>query len=288
MAKKKTIIITLAFLAIIALLGAAIYGMLFLSKTTQAFLLPEKGLVEVNSGSGFVTVTTQTNVGKNDIIRTSADSSAVLIIYESILITLEPNTQLSVSDLTKENIQITQNSGSTWNKFTRLNGVTGYTLQTPTSVAVVRGTEFGLNNERLIVAEGTVDLEANGQTLKITSDEKADIGKTGPVKGKLTDKDMDYMISRLEIQTKQLQALRARELEKHAGVVKLIKVQHPTEERSYAVAEMLEAADNDEVDLAQAKANIPLKAVWVNNVFYLTEKIQAQRAHVKELKAKRR
>ena len=287
MIKKKTIIIALVFLIIIAIVGVAIYGLLFFSNTTPAFLLPEKGIVEVNSGSGFVAYTTQTEVDENDIIRTGADSSAVLIIYESVLITIEPNTQLSIGDLATDNLQIKQQSGSTWNKFTKLNGVTGYTLQTPTSVAAVRGTEFGLNNERLIVAEGTVQLESNGQTITVYGDEKADIGKGGPVKEKLSEKDIDYMINHLEIQTKQLQSLRARELKKHASAVKLIQTKLKNEPDSYTVDQMLEAADNGEIDLTEAKTSVVIKAEWVDNVFDLTRKIQVQRAHVTELRNKK-
>ena len=290
MAKRKIITITIALIVVLAIVGLAIYGMLFFSKTTEAILLPEKGTVEINSGSGFQAVTTQTNVDENDIIKTGPDSSAQLIIYESVLITLESNTQVTLADLKKDNIQVSQQAGSTWNKFTKLNGVTGYTLTTPTSVAAVRGTEFGLNNDRLIVAEGTVALDAQGQKLDVAGDEKAEISTHGAQKKELTSDDMEYMITRLEIQRKQLQQLRTRELEKHDSIIKVAQTKYTQLNKDGnpgSLNEMLDAADNGDVDLENAEVQIPIKAEWVGNVFDLTRKIKDQKDHIAELKKHR-
>lgn len=287
MAKRKVLYIGLALLAVLIIAGVAIYSLLFVTKTAQAMLLPQGGVVEVNSGSGFVAVNGETQVSEDDIIRTGADGSASLVLYESLFITLEPNTQVSVSEIAKDNIQIEQSQGSTWNKFTKINGVTGYTVTTPTSVAAVRGTEFGISDSRLIVAEGTVELEAAGKKMSVTGDEKADITSFGATKKTMDQEDRKYMISRLEIQMKQLKQMRSKMLAEHKLIVdKMLTAQNAHGEK-YSMEELLDAADEDRVDLANARESIDLKAEWIDNVFQLTEKIKEQSAHIARLKAQK-
>ncbi len=285
MAKRKALYIGLALLAVLIIAGVAIYSLVFITNTAQAVLLPQGGSVEVNSGSGFVAVTAQTTVGEKDVIRTGADGSASLILYESLFITLEPNTQVSVGDLTKENIQISQQQGSTWNKFTKLNGVTGYTISTPTSVAAVRGTEFGISDSRIIVAEGTVELDAAGQKLSVHGDEKADITARGATKNSMNKNDREYMISRLEIQMIQLKRMRAKILADHKLVVDKLLLGQKAQGQEYTMDELLSAADDNLVDLEQVKSSIPARTEWMDNAFELTLKIQEQKSHIARLKA---
>ena len=282
MAKKRILFISIVFLLIIALVAGTVYALLFVNKTIEAFVLPEKGLVEIDSGVGFRAISTQTPLYEDNLIRTGPHTSAVVIIHESILITLESNTQVSLADLTKDNVKVEQQKGSTWNKFTKLNGVTDYTLVTPTSVAAVRGTEFGMNLDRILVAEGVVDLEAKGQLISVKQEEKVEWGKGNPKKQPLTPRDREYMIGQLETQIKQLQNLRAREVQEHGLAMKLLQAKIGP--ASAPIEEIFNAADKGQIDIKQARKEVPFNAEWVDTIFTLTERIQEQHIQIDRLR----
>ncbi|MBU0461785.1 MAG: FecR domain-containing protein [Nanoarchaeota archaeon] len=128
-----------------------------------AFLSIENGDVQVNSGSGWEQASDGMALSLNDMIKTGDDGEASVIIYDSAIISLSPNTEVMIADLADDTATVKQNSGSTWNKFIGLSGLKGLEIETPTAVATVRGTEFGIDltgeedvSESLIVAEGEV------------------------------------------------------------------------------------------------------------------------------------
>jgi len=140
-----------------------------------AQLQVDSGIVMVNQGSGWQKINGELSLTESDRVKTE-EGSATIIFYDTIIVTLDPNTEVSISELSKEKVQINQAEGSTWNKFIGVTGVEGYEVVTPNTVATVRGTEFGINvgTESIIVAEGKVDFsdKQTGQRKSVGKAEK--------------------------------------------------------------------------------------------------------------------
>ena len=219
---KKLLLI---ILAIIVLVGAFLAYTLFASATTSAILYIEKGTVEVDSGKGWQAAQDEMSLGLNDKIRTLAESSASIALYEGEIVRLEENTEISIEKLTRESVTINQNSGSTWNKITKISGIEDYNVKTPTTVATVRGTGFGIkiaNNVNLLVGEGKVGFKKGTEEIDVNANEKAIANETLQ-KLELTQEDMDWINSQKIKDIEILKKLRLREIEKHSIFVSALK-----------------------------------------------------------------
>lgn len=159
--KNRNTLLTIGIITLVILTFAA--STILADQTTPAQLNIETGTVLVNGQS--VTETTKT-LKLKDIIETK-DTTATIILYESVFVILQPNTQVTIEDLTKQHPKINQQKGTTWNKFTKLLGVSEYTVQTKTSVASVRGTAFELSEDKIITAEGEVLYTTQGKTFTV-------------------------------------------------------------------------------------------------------------------------
>ena len=82
---------------------------------------------------------------QSDSVRTGDDSSASIILFESSIVRLDSNTEVTLEELIKDektSVTIQQDSGRTWNTVSKISGIDDYDVQTPTTVASVRGTAF--------------------------------------------------------------------------------------------------------------------------------------------------
>jgi hypothetical protein len=155
---KKGVKIAIGIVVVILLAAVFLFKSVTGEKTTPAYLVVDSGTVFVN---GVLTQNEQ-DLKKGDIIRTES-GEATVILYDSIIISLESNSEISLEALTKDHPQVKQVSGSIWTKFADVVGIQQFDVQTPNTVATVRGTEFGVdvdgNNTVVPVGEGTVDVD---------------------------------------------------------------------------------------------------------------------------------
>lgn len=149
---KKGIIIALVIAGLLAL-GSIV--LLAPKAPTAALLYIDQGTVEVNTGDGWTRAGDEMELSKNDQVRTF-DGQATIVLFEGEVITLAPDSHLVLDALRSREIKITQLAGETWNKVTKISGITDYTVTTPTTVATVRGTEFYLTPFEVQVSEGAV------------------------------------------------------------------------------------------------------------------------------------
>lgn len=159
---------------VLAVVGGA-YHWLTSSPTRAAFLNLEEGAVEVDQGSGWETALDDMSLGLSDKVRT-LQGKATILLFESILISLDENTEVSIAALAKDKSSIKQEKGSTWHKFTSLAGVQSYEVVTPTTVATVRGTSFGVDTledgDDILVGEGSVGVASEGEQAQLSEFEK--------------------------------------------------------------------------------------------------------------------
>jgi len=241
------------------------------SPTVEAFLNVYQGDVQVNQGKGWASATDGMDLDMQDRVKTLANSEAAVVLYESIIISMDPETEIFIKDLAKSHIKAEQPTGSTWNKFTGLAGVEGLSIETPTTVATVRGTDFGVDMEQILVGEGEVEVEYKGEKYVIKAGKKAVIRDGELVIEDLTPEDWAKINGERENTIKTLKTLRLREVEKHPIIAKRLKQQYDITDAD--IKEYLEKADRGEFDLDEVESMSPVKMESVKKIREFTEEI---------------
>src|SRR3990172_6864214 len=125
---KKLVI---AAAVILIILGAVYFLAIAPKAATAAILYVERGQVEVNTGTGWQTGNDEMELKKGSGVRT-ADGEATVVLLEGEVMHLEPNTEVKLEQISGKKIKITQLAGETWNKVTKISGISEFIVETPT------------------------------------------------------------------------------------------------------------------------------------------------------------
>ena len=262
----------LAFLVVGALGGGYWYAAK--SPTRVAFLNVESEAVQVDTGAGWQPAQDNMNLGLDDKVKT-VDGEASLIIHESVIVALEPNSEIAIKDLDKDHVKVDQSSGSAWSKFTGLTGIDAFSVETPATVATVRGTEFQTTIESVVVSEGKVEVTTkDGQTFLVEQGFKLiKVGDTW-TKVALTESEREEIVAQMQKMLNRLKELRWAEIHKKETLYSLVKSMYGLTDDG--VQEYLDQADRGEFDLDEVEQKSPIKSEVVTKVKALTEKIIEQ------------
>jgi len=272
-AKKKKPILLIILLAIIVLIGI-VCALLFVHATAAAILYIESGIAEVDSGSGWQVASDEMQLHLNDKVRTSASSSASIALYEGEIIRLEENTEVSIEKLSQESITINQKSGSTWNKITKISGIKEYDVETPTTVATVRGTGFGVRisaDTALLVDEGIVNFKYGSDELDVNAGEKAVTGDSID-KFALTAEDIAWIAGQKEKDIEILKKLRKLEIAKNSVFVNMIKSSAKITDAD--IEQGLQDIDEGKLDENELAKKSPVKLPSLEHILKITKQIK--------------
>jgi hypothetical protein len=168
-----------------------------------------QGNVEVDEGSGYAPATEGMELDEGAKIRTAPAGQAYVVLYEGVIVRLQENTEITLAELTKSSQQVQQSTGSTWSKIAKLGGVQGYSVQTPTTTATVRGTSFSVGGV-LMVIEGVVEVDEPGFKGKVEAGHKLVNGTVMP----FDEADLIIVREQLNFELQTLRELRLREVYK--------------------------------------------------------------------------
>ena len=272
--EKNTKYAIIAIVAVIIIIAAVGYFKITGSPTVEAFLNVYKGDVQVDQGKGWTGATDGMDLALKDRVKTGANSEAAVVLYESIIISMDPETEIFIKDLATKHVKADQPSGSTWNKFTGLAGVEGFSVETPTTVATVRGTEFGVDMDKIIVGEGEVEVTHANQKVVVTAGHKVSVQDGKLVIEELTEEEWAKVNAGRENTIKALKILRIREVEKHPFLAKRLKKQYDLTDAD--IKEYLEKADRGEFDLDELEKKSPVQMESVKKIREFTEEIIKQ------------
>ncbi len=271
---KRGIIIFLASIAVILVAAIILFLILKSSAVVIAVLNVEKGRVEVNSGSGWETAVDGMNLNARDSIKTFDDGYAVVVLYESVIVQIEPNTEISLEELAKESVSIKQTSGYTWNKFLGLAGLKTYSVMTPTTVAAVRGTAFGVGvsekKTEVLVGEGKVTLR--DEFGKVVEVKEAVISDLAPEQKILLKK---YLRKDLVL----MKEIRLNQIKRNKRIMMILNSYNIYEEQ---LPEYLEKADRGEINLNELIEKLPIKPESLERLTRINDKIIEQRKLLQE------
>ncbi len=277
--QKKILMIAAPIAVVVLLIGGGLFSLLG-SSTTVAALNIEEGKVQVDTGSGWADAQDGMELSISDKVKT-LDGTAILVLYESIIVQLEKNTEIAIAELSKKNVKLNQNTGSTWNKFTAIMGVQNFEVETPNTVATVRGTEFWDDQDSIGVVNGTVDARMGNKMLTLGARKKALLSdEFGQAHG-FDDSDITRAIEKKKIIIKTLKNLRQQELQKHNILYSMIKkTKGWTDADVYRYMERLDNGEFNEDDL---KAQAKLPAESIDRFVALTKEIKKAIKELKEL-----
>lgn len=86
-----------------------------------------------------------TGLDKGDTLKTDAKSRALILFADNSSVSLDYSTTVTLTEIpTSEggNVNLLQEAGNAWHRVEKLSGSNTYQVQTPTTIAAVRGTKF--------------------------------------------------------------------------------------------------------------------------------------------------
>lgn len=143
--KFRIIIPVIVIICIIVIVGFFLTPKVVADKA-KAQLIINSGDVQIKSeGEPWKSAENGIYLYSYDSVKTGDNSSASIILFETSIIRLDSNTQVTIEELIRDketSVTIQQDSGRTWNTVYKISGIDNYEVQTPTTVASVRGTAF--------------------------------------------------------------------------------------------------------------------------------------------------
>ncbi|MBI4440799.1 FecR domain-containing protein [Candidatus Woesearchaeota archaeon] len=250
-------------------LGALAYFLYSSFSPAAGIVYIERGLVEVNLGKGWQPATNEMDVKQGALVRTG-DGEATIVLLGGELLHLEPHTEVGLTHVGKKKIDLTQATGETWNKVTKLSGVAEYTIQTPTTVATVRGTEFLLAQDEVNVFDGDVEYrnKKKAQAVRVKANKRVRADA-------MIEEDIPEQrrARHRQIQERDVNALRrerAREVQRKLVIMSKVGI---SEEKVDYLLTNVDAGEMNE-DEVYEKIPAPLKP-QVERIYRLTKQIKA-------------
>ena len=177
--KKKKFLVIIPVIIILCLIILTWYMLSNPSSTAKAQLIIDSGTVHFKHDSGsWVSAQNGMLLYQSDSLKTGNNTTASVILFESSIIRLDSNTEITIEQIIQEedeiNVKIIQDSGRTWNTVAKISGIDNYEVHTPTTVASVRGTSFDVN----ISDDGNTTIGVGNGTVKVSSIENGTVKDT--------------------------------------------------------------------------------------------------------------
>jgi len=280
----KLVKILIGVIIFLLIMGAAFYFLILRDSTEIATLTIKKQKVEVNTGGDWQQAS-DSRLLLSDSIRT-LDGRALVILHESILINMKENSELSIKDLDKDKPSITQKSGKVWSKFTGMSGIENYEVETPNTVATVRGTAFLSKIEGsasiFISGEGNVELRSGSNSLMLGAGEKGvNRGDGSITKEPLTAEERAEIIELMKESLDDIKILRKKIINKHSAVLQRLMSQFELTEKD--IDNGLDMIDRGEIDDNELMNKSPIKVEAMNKVKAINDNIKEQMRFIDKL-----
>ncbi|UCF12797.1 MAG: FecR domain-containing protein [Thermoplasmatales archaeon] len=143
--KRKIFLLIIPVIIIVCIIGFIWFTLT--TDVVNAQLIVESGTVQVKHvGGSWISAENSMLLSQSDSVKTGDNTSASIILFESSIIRLDNNTEVTIQELIQldeeTSVKIKQDAGRTWNTISKMSGIDNYDVQTPTTVASVRGTAF--------------------------------------------------------------------------------------------------------------------------------------------------
>ena len=285
------------FLWLFLIILAAIIAIVFFSLRTKATIIAtlniEQGTVEVDLGKGWQKAQDGMELSSKAKVRTLQDSIATLLLYDSIIVRLSENTEVSLEKL-EENLTLKQNSGTTWNKFLHLAGIKSYSVETPTTTATVRGTGFlvavSQDETEVSVSDGEVEIKTRENEIRKLKEFERIVKRRGKplMRRALTLAQKEKIRKHL---MKDIEFLKRRRLRRIISNKIVMAMLHKYNVSEKELPKWLEKIDREEINVSEImrRTPTPLKRKFLDRLQKETEeivRINRRLRRLEELKVK--
>ena len=272
---KKWLWFLIGFFVILIIIGVLFFVSLTSGKIIGAMLYIDEGTVQVDTGNGWQPAIDKMELSINDKVQT-LEGKATISLYEGEIIRLEPNTQISIKELSQKNITISQEAGSTWSRLTKLGGVAEYSVETPTTVATVRGTGFGMKisgtKNDLLVGEGTVTFGFKGETGESVLEGWKGTIASPLVKTQMTQEEKNWVNGQEANDIESLRKIRSEIISRHGFILKMVKKFFKLTDED--IEKGLKSLDTGEGDIDEMAKKVPIKIPDLDRIVQITKKIR--------------
>jgi len=272
---KKWLWFPIGILALIVMVGVVFFASLTSGRVIGAMLYVDEGAVQVDSGNGWVAAEDGMELSINDKVRT-LEGKATITFFDGELLRLEPNTEISIKELAQKALTVLQSSGSTWSRITKLGGVAEYNVETPTTVATVRGTGFGMiisgTQNDLLVGEGTVSFGAKGAAGEPISGGWKGTIASPLVKTQLIQEEKDWVDGQMSNDIESLKKLRLDIINRHGFALGVIKTTFGLTDAD--IEQGLKDIDNGKTNEDEIAQKAPMKIDDLDRVIAITKEIK--------------
>jgi hypothetical protein len=143
--QRKKFLLIIPVIVIICIIGFVWFVQT--PDVVKAQLVIDSGTVQVkHSGESWISGESGMLLYQSDLVKTGNDTYASIILFESSIIRLDSNTEITlkeiITDAGRTSVTIQQDAGRTWNTVLKVSGIDDYEVQTPTTIASIRGTSF--------------------------------------------------------------------------------------------------------------------------------------------------
>lgn len=279
MTKNKKAAIGLIIEAAILIFFLIIAGFaytIFSASTITAQLHVESGTVKVNDN----TITDTAKLFKGDVIETT-DGTGTIILHETVLVSLQPNTKVTLDDLSAQHPKVTQQKGTTWNKFMQITGMNSFSISTSNSVASVRGTSFVLSDQKIMTSEGMVSYQTQGQTMDVFEMTVAEKKGTQLIKRGINSEERTVMKKHFERIIKELKQMRTKEIAKHSAILTILKQKFKFDDQQ--MQEKLDEMDSGKSSIDSMMEKMPFSIPAVQKIAKMTKEIQKMNSRVNQM-----
>jgi len=168
LSSRIKILLIISIVVIICIVG--LFWFMQSSNTVKAQLIIESGDIQVkHAGGSWISAQNGMDLYQSDSVKTGVNASASIVFFKSSIIRLDSNTEITLQEIIQSadgtNVKINQDAGRTWNTVAKISGIDNYEVQTPTTVASVRGTAFVV----IVDANGTTYYGVEHGVLNVSS-----------------------------------------------------------------------------------------------------------------------
>ncbi len=165
---KKFLPIVAVIIPCFCVIAAAATFFVLRSQNSTFTLINDSGKISIKTSpnGNYVPMTDpQADYPSGTFVKTDATSAAEVILPDNSVISLDESTEVQIN-YQSNNVDIQQLVGKTWNRVETVTKGGSYTVTTPTTVAAVRGTIFGvdalvtnsISDSQIYVQESNVDV----------------------------------------------------------------------------------------------------------------------------------
>ncbi|GEM_PF-5749088 len=283
--KKKWPIVLGIIFSVVIILAILLYFLVFHISTPIGTLNILSGTAQVDTGLGYATATDGMSLKQGYSIKTLDSSNARIVLLDSVILTLDPNSEIKLDTLGKNTV-VSLTSGDAWSKF-MLGDVQQYTVSVLGTTAVAYGTSFNTkiagNDVILTVSDGTVGFSNSVDNVQAPKGSKYIMSGGRITESSLTPEEKSAVVASMNNDLGAIKDLRFEMMQRNKAAYNQLKnMFNKTDDN---VQKILDLIDNGELNDTEMISKSPIKLPMLQKLGSIDTEVKKQQASISKLQA---